>query len=48
MDYLIANIGRDETVTLASQVGGQQYLDYSTGKLATPMGLARYVLQARQ
>jgi hypothetical protein len=48
LGYLIEHMGHDQIVTAAAAVGGQQYLDFNNGKLAAPMGLARYVLDERR
>lgn len=42
--YLAERMGTDQVVTLAAVAGGQQYIDFSSGKLRAPMGLARYIL----
>ena len=42
--FLIENT-KDPVVTLAKQIGGQQYIDYSLGKLTAPMGLARCLIE---
>jgi len=42
--YVIERVWHDRNVTMAAMTGGQQYLDFNNGKLAAPMGLARYIL----
>ena len=44
--FLIDHVSRDPLVLLGASKGGQQYVDFSTGKLSAPMGLARYLLEA--
>lgn len=45
VDYLIKTIGHDDSVMLGAMKGGQQFVDFSNGKLRAPMGLARFLIQ---
>lgn len=45
LGYLLERMGTDQIVTMAAVTGGQQYMDFNNGKLAAPMGLARYILE---
>ena len=42
LTFLSDHIGSDQAMMLAVMKGGQQYSDFNKGKLAAPMGLARY------
>jgi len=44
LEFLTECVGHDPNVTIAAMTGGQQYIDFNNGKLAVPMGLARYIL----
>ena len=45
MEFLIDNL-TDPIVTLGCMAGGQQYLDYRKPNSGSPMGLARFILEA--
>ena len=47
LQYLTERMGTDEQVMIGAMTGGQQYIDYVKGKLAAPMGLARYILDSQ-
>ncbi|MCE5267165.1 MAG: hypothetical protein LLG00_04710 [Planctomycetaceae bacterium] len=44
LSFLVDHVGVDEAVMLGVMRGGQEYLDFMAGKLPSPMGLAKYVL----
>jgi hypothetical protein len=46
LNYLTTHMGTDKRVMAAAMTGGQQYIDFSNGRLAAPMGLARYLVLA--
>jgi hypothetical protein len=46
LHYLEARMGTDQRVTAAAMIGGQQYIDFNNGRIAAPMGLARYLVLA--
>jgi hypothetical protein len=47
--FLIDNVGQDDTVLLGVMCGGQQYTDFMhPDKKTPPMGLSRYLLQEQR
>ena len=45
VEYLAENIGKNQRLMRGMMVGGQQYLDFMSGKLRAPMDLARYLIE---
>ena len=47
VDILRGGVGHDREVMAGVMYGGQQYIDFTNGKLAAPMGLARMHIEHR-
>jgi hypothetical protein len=46
VEFLVQNLADDEVAMCGVMNGGQQYMDFNNGKLKTPMGLARCIIEA--
>jgi len=46
VEFLVENLAQDEIAMRGAMHGGQQYMDFNNGKLRTPMGLARCIIEA--
>ncbi len=48
LDFITQSVTSDRDMMSGMMKGGQQYIDWRNGKINTPMGLARYLLELRK